>query len=332
MPPGFLVGWMSTRTVTFFDLVRPSLEAVEVRMRERVGEHHAALDSAIDHLLSSGGKRVRPTVVLLTAAMFGGDPTRAVTLAAAIEMLHTATLVHDDLIDGALLRRGAPTLNAQWTPGATVLTGDYIFARAAHLAAQTGSLVVMEMFARTLMIIVSGEINQLFRSRSKDLRKDYFDRIYAKTASLFEVSTEASAVLSDAPAAHVALAKTVGYNLGVAFQIVDDVLDFVGNQEEVGKPVASDLRQGLLTLPALLSIDSRPVDDAFLDAILQRRLDPAVLEDLIWQVRTSDAIARALDEARGFVRLAQEALASLPACRERDALSDLAAYVVQRTV
>jgi geranylgeranyl pyrophosphate synthase len=323
---------MTTRTATFFDLVRPSLDEVEERMRARIGEHHAALDSAIDHLLSSGGKRVRPTVVLLTAALFGGDRSRAVTLAAAIEMLHTATLVHDDLIDGALLRRGTPTLNAQWTPGATVLTGDYIFARAAHLAAQTGSLVVMEMFAETLMTIVGGEINQLFHSRSGDLRRDYFDRIYAKTASLFEVSTEAAAVLSGAPAPQVALAKTVGYNLGIGFQIVDDVLDFVGNQEEVGKPVASDLRQGLLTLPALLAVDSRHVDDDFIDAILQRRLDPTALEDLIWQVRTSDAIARSLDEARAYVRRAQDALASLPACRERDALSELAAYIVQRTL
>lgn len=323
---------MSTRTAVFFDLVRLSLDEVEARMRERTGEPHAALDSAIHHLLASGGKRVRPTVVLLTAAMLGGDRTRAVTLAAAIEMLHTATLVHDDLIDGALLRRGAATLNAQWTPGATVLTGDYIFARAAHLAAQTGSIEVMEMFARTLMTIVSGEINQLFRSRSRDLRKDYYDRIYAKTASLFEVSTEAAAVLSHADPDQTAQAKVVGFNLGLAFQIVDDVLDFVGNQEEVGKPVASDLRQGLLTLPALLAIDSRPVDDATIDAILERRLDPAALEDLIWQVRTSDAIARSLDEARGFVRRAHEALASLPAGRERDALSDLAAYVVQRTL
>jgi len=322
---------MNPRTTPFFDLVRPSLEEVEARMRERTGEHHAALDSAIDHLLSSGGKRVRPTVVLLTAAMLGGERPRAVTLAAAIEMLHTATLVHDDLIDGALLRRGTPTLNAQWTPGATVLTGDYIFARAAHLAAQTGSIEVMEMFARTLMIIVSGEINQLFRTRTRDLRQDYFDRIYAKTASLFEVSGEAAAVLSRASLEHTAQAKTVGYNLGVAFQIVDDVLDFVGNQEEVGKPVASDLRQGLLTLPALLTLDGRPMGDDFVDAILERRLDPTALEELIWQVRTSDAIARSLDEARAFVRRAQDALALLPASPERDALSDLAAYVVQRT-
>jgi geranylgeranyl pyrophosphate synthase len=323
---------MTTRTATFFDLVRPALDDVEVRMRTRIGEPHAALENAIDHLLSSGGKRVRPTVVLLTAGMFGGDPQRAVTLAAAIEMLHTATLVHDDLIDGALLRRGNPTLNAQWTPAATVLTGDYIFARAAHLAAQTDSLTVMEMFSRTLMAIVGGEINQLFRTRGGDLRKDYFDRIYAKTASLFEVSTEAAAVLSGASAPQTAQAKAVGYNLGVAFQIVDDVLDFVGNQQEVGKPVASDLRQGILTLPALLAMDGRPVADELVESILNRRLDPAALEDLIWQVRTSDAIARSLDEARTYSHRAQEALTTLPACSEREALSDLAAYIVQRTL
>jgi octaprenyl-diphosphate synthase len=190
----------------------------------------------------------------------------------------------------------------------------------------------MEMFARTLMTIVGGEINQLFRTRRGDLRRDYFDRIYAKTASLFELSTEAASVLSGASAPQIALAKAVGYNLGVAFQIVDDVLDFVGNQQEVGKPLASDLRQGLLTLPALLAIDGRPVADDFIEAILERRLDPAVLEDLIWQVRTSDAIARSLAEARTFVRQAQDALASLPACPERDALSDLATYIVQRTL
>jgi geranylgeranyl pyrophosphate synthase len=117
---------MTTRTATYFDLVRPSLDEVEARMRERVGESHPGLESAIDHLLASGGKRVRPTVVLLTAAMFSGDRRRAITLASAVEMLHTATLVHDDLIDGALLRRGNPTLNAQWTRGLPVFADRFL--------------------------------------------------------------------------------------------------------------------------------------------------------------------------------------------------------------
>ena len=301
-------------------------------MRERVGESHPALESAIDHLLSSGGKRVRPTVVLLTAAMFGANRQHSVTLAAAIEMLHTATLVHDDLIDGALLRRGTPTLNAQWTPAATVLTGDYLFARAAFLCSQTGSLVIMEMFARALMTMVGGEINQLFRTRSGDLRQDYFNRIYAKTASLFELSTEAAAVLSGAPTTQTAQAKAVGYNLGVAFQIVDDVLDFVGNQQEVGKPVASDLRQGLITLPTLCYLKQNPEDPGLSRILADGHLDGRMLEELIEAIRDSGAINESLEEARGFAAAGGANLAGVPDGPERDALFELAQYVVQRTV
>ena len=147
---------MEPITTTFFDLVRDQMPLVEARMRASPDRHHPQLGQAIDQLLASGGKRIRPTLTLLTARLLGTDEDKAIGLAAAIEMLHTATLVHDDLIDGSLLRRGLPTLNANLTPGATVLTGDYIFARAAYLAAGIGSLPLMEHFARTLMVIVNG--------------------------------------------------------------------------------------------------------------------------------------------------------------------------------
>src|SRR3990170_2590696 len=165
-------------------------------MRTQSDGHHSALGAALDHLLSSGGKRVRPAVALLTGGMLGADRDRLVTLGAAIELLHTATLVHDDLIDGALLRRGIATLNSQWTPAATVLTGDFIFARAAKLAAETNSVPVMRMFAITLATIVNGELTQLFASRGIANQENYFQRIYAKTASMFELATAASTMLS----------------------------------------------------------------------------------------------------------------------------------------
>ncbi|MEP7357330.1 MAG: polyprenyl synthetase family protein, partial [Anaerolineales bacterium] len=146
--------------------IQGDLQAVEAKLRESaLADQHPALTSALDHLLASGGKRVRPAVTLLSAHLFGAPRARSVALAAALEMLHTATLVHDDLIDGSLLRRGLPTLNAQWTPGATVLTGDFLFARAAELAAETDSVRVMRAFSRTLMVIVNGEINQMFVGR-----------------------------------------------------------------------------------------------------------------------------------------------------------------------
>ena len=323
---------MEQITATFFDLVRDMMHEVDARMRLSPGHHNENLYAAIEHLLSSGGKRVRPTVTLLTAGMLGADHDRAVTLAAAIEMLHTASLVHDDLIDGALLRRGIPTLNAQWTTGATVLTGDYVFARAAHLASQTGSLAVMDLFARTLMTIVNGEINQLFRTPRGDIRQDYFERIYAKTASLFELATTGAALLCDSEPDLVEKMRAFGYNIGVAFQIVDDVLDFAGDQRRVGKPLASDLRQGLITLPTLCYLESTPNERELYGLLDEQRLEEADLGRLIEAIRSSDAIDRALEEAEGFAVMGEELLSGMPATPQKAALADLARYVVRRTL
>jgi geranylgeranyl pyrophosphate synthase len=324
------VGIMKSKTAASFDLVRPELYKVEERMRANPGKHHPSLDAAIEHLLSSGGKRIRPTLVLLTGSMLGANRDHLITLAASIEMLHTATLVHDDLIDGSLLRRGIPTLNAKWSPGATVLTGDYIFARAAHLAAAIGSRELMEIFARTLMTIVNGEILQLFGPRSEDARQEYFDRIYAKTASLFEVATEGSTILSGRNQETVASMKSFGYNIGIAFQIMDDVLDFIGDQDQVGKPVANDLRQGLITLPALCYLESNPNHGALRKMLQRGEMDNEDLDHLIDEIRASSAIEEALGQAKEFVTAGEAQLNDMPASPERDALYDLAQYIANR--
>lgn len=323
---------MASTTTTFFDLVRAYIPEVEARMRAGDGTHHPNLQAAIEHLLSAGGKRIRPTLALLTGRMLGADLGNTITLAAAIEMLHTATLVHDDLIDGSLLRRGLPTLNARWTPGATVLTGDYVFARAAQLAAETGSLPLMGVFARTLLTIVNGEITQLFRTKRAEAREDYFDRIYAKTASLFELASEAGAMLAGSSPEVITAMKAFGYHVGLAFQIVDDVLDFVGDQEQVGKPVASDLRQGLITLPTLCYLKQNPEDPGLSRILADGHLDGRMLEELIKAIRDSGAINESLEEARGFAAAGGANLAGVPDGPERDALFELAQYVVQRTV
>src|SRR4030065_1517455 len=164
---------------TFTTPIEDQIRLVEERMPTQADGHHRAVGAALNHLLSSGGKRIRVIVTLLTGKMLGADADKLVTLAAAIESLHTATLVHDDLIDGAMIRRGIPTLNAQWSPAATVLTGDFIFSKAAKLAAETGSVEVMRIFAETLAKIVNGEITQLFSSRWVANRDDYYRRIYA---------------------------------------------------------------------------------------------------------------------------------------------------------
>jgi geranylgeranyl pyrophosphate synthase len=322
---------METIVATFTDLVRGGLAEVEERMRTRPWEHHPQLDAALEHILSSGGKRIRPTLALLVGGMLGGERERLVTLSAAIEMLHTATLVHDDLIDGSMLRRGIPTLNSQWSPGATVLTGDYVFARAAHLAAQTGSLPLMERFAQTLMTIVNGEITQLFHTRTGDTHRDYFDRIYSKTASLFELACEGAAILSRCSDSTVETMKLFGYRLGIAFQIVDDVLDFIGDPDAVGKPTASDLRQGIVTLPALIYRELHPSDRSLEDVFEGRPVDARSVTRLADAIRSSGAIGRALDQARSFAAEARELLDLLPDVSERGALHELAHYIVHRT-
>ena len=301
-------------------------------MREQADDRHPDLKVAFENLLAAGGKRVRPTLVLLTGNMLGADPERLITLAAAIEMLHTATLVHDDLIDGSLMRRGNATLNAKWTPAATVLTGDFVFARAAKLAAQTGSLSVMEEFAETLAIMVNGELTQMFDSRGLVSRENYYERIYAKTGSLFELSTHGAAIISPVDKEMNEKARIFGKKLGTAFQIMDDILDFTGEQATVGKPVGSDLLHGLVTLPALYYIENNPDDENVKTLLTGNYHNTKQMTALVESIRKSDAVGLALKEAKEY---ATDALASLngqPQSAERMALEKLTEYITNREI
>ncbi len=325
-----LAGIMERTAAPFFSRVREDMLAVEARMRSAPGETNPQIEFAINQLLSSGGKRIRPTLVLLVGGMFGATHRQLISLAAAIELLHTATLVHDDLIDGSLIRRGNPTLNSQWPPAATVLTGDYAFAHAAHLAAETGHLPLMKLFARTLMTMVNGEITQLFNIGTDDLVQDYSDRIYAKTASLFEAAAYGAAIIANCEASIAKEMRSFGYEIGMAFQIVDDVLDFTGLQEQVGKPLANDLRQGIITLPTIKFHLRNPSHSKIKTILAGEQLHPQDLETLITEIRQSQAICDAMNDAETFVRSAQSRLNPLPDCDERHHLDQLASYIMQR--
>jgi geranylgeranyl pyrophosphate synthase len=313
-----------------FAPVRDGLTAVEDRMREAAPNQHEALTSATEHLLASGGKRIRPAISLLTGHIFDADFDQVVSVAAAIEMLHTATLVHDDLVDGALLRRGIATINAQWSAGATVLTGDYLFARAADFAAQANNVRVMRIFARTLMVLVNGEINQMFNGRGVASRTDYARRIYDKTASVFESAAEAAGVVGGADESEIAALATYGREVGCAFQIVDDILDFTSEEQHLGKPVGGDLRQGLVTLPTICFLEMHP-NHPEVSALLNGHMgDPVLSAKAVDIIRNSSAIRVALDEARDYVARANAALDGVPAGPNVDHLRALADYVVSR--
>jgi geranylgeranyl pyrophosphate synthase len=318
--------------VNFKNPVQDKIILVEERIRAKMDGHHPTLDAAISHLLASGGKRIRVTLTLLTGGMLGAELDNLVSLAAAIESLHTATLVHDDLIDGALIRRGIPTLNAQWSPAATVLTGDFIFARAAQFAAETNSVSVMSLFAQTLATIVNGEVRQLFESRGNLNREDYYRRIYAKTASLFEAAAASAAMLSPVSDGQVEIVGRYGHEVGMAFQIVDDILDYTGEQITMGKPVASDLRQGLITLPALYYFEAYPDDPDIKTVIDIGYCKEDCIQRLVDSIRASGAIQKAHGEAEESINRAVELLSHFPDSEERQALIDLARYIVFREI
>jgi geranylgeranyl pyrophosphate synthase len=315
----------------FFNQVEDRIRLVEERMRINPEDSHPDLQSVLMYLLSSGGKRIRPTITLLAGEMLGTEDEKLLNLAAAVELLHTATLVHDDLIDGSMLRRGIPTLNTRWSSAATVLAGDYIFARAATFAAATNSVELQTIFANTLSTIVGGEINQLFKDRGEISRENYYKKIYAKTASLFEACTQCASIISPVKEDVIQKMKIFGYEIGMAFQIVDDILDFTGVQTTVGKPVASDLRQGLITLPTIYFSESYP-DDPVISSILEGQVSEDEMDRLIDRIRQSGAIQSAMEEARVFVTRGIQEIKYLPDNKQHDALVELAHYIVDREI
>jgi geranylgeranyl pyrophosphate synthase len=213
-----------------------------------------------------------------------------------------------------------------------VLTGDFLFARAAELASETDSVRVMAVFSRTLMVIVNGEINQMFVGRGEALREGYLNRIYAKTASLFAVAAEAAAILGEADERTISAMRYFGREVGMAFQIVDDILDFTGDQARLGKPVGSDLRQGLFTLPVLHYMEQHP-EDRDIAALLNGRSGEADrVERVVRAVRASGAVELALAEAKDYVARARASLAPMPDNVYRQALANLADYFVSRNV
>lgn len=326
-------------TIPLLEPLVEDLERVEQKLREPVHLDYPQVTAVLQSLLDSGGKRVRPALALLAGSFYPTDRDKLASLAASVEMLHTATLVHDDLIDGALVRRGSQTLNARWSTGATVLTGDYLFARAAALAAETNHVRVMTIFADTLMTICSGELRQIFDRHNlprvdgdkawREALDRYDQRIHAKTASLFRAATEAAAVLGGASREEEAALGEYGRLLGMAFQIVDDVLDFEADQRVLGKPVGNDLREGIVTLPVLYFLRDH-LQDGRIAQILNGGQDDALVGEVVAAIRESGAIDRALDRARGFVAQGQEALSLLPETESRALMWSLADYAVSR--
>lgn len=278
-----------------------------------------------------GGKIIRPTLTLLAGKFYEYDLKNLLPMATACELLHIATLVHDDAIDKASVRRGQPTINQVWGVERAVILGDYLFAWAGEFAAATGNIRVVRLFAQTLESISRGELRQGFSAFNLEQSYDqYIERIAGKTASLFAMATESGAVLSQAPEEAIQRLKDYGYNLGIAFQIVDDILDFISTEAEMGKPVGSDLVQGTITLPSLLILEHYPEDNPVKRLFNNQGNGQKNVIEALELVRSSSIIDECYQIASDYSTKACRGLKLFPDNPSRQALFALADYVVKR--
>jgi octaprenyl-diphosphate synthase len=315
---------------TIYQLVEEDLAKVDDWLRLVIEVDFPWLVELLDYSLKGGGKRIRPALTLLSGKFYGYNLSLLLPMASAVELMHTATLVHDDAIDKSTVRRGRPTVNEVWGEDKAVLLGDYLFAKAGEFAADAQNLRVMKLFAQTLEIISAGEINQAFNAfQLEQTREQYVQRISSKTASLFSLATESGAILSQAPEKSVKVLKEYGYNLGIAFQIVDDILDYISTEEEMGKPIGSDLAQGTLTLPAMLILERYPEDNP-VKRVFQDRDKQENIKLALELVRNSSIGSECYQIASDYCAKACRNLNLLPDNASRGALIELANYVVKR--
>jgi geranylgeranyl pyrophosphate synthase len=310
--------------------INEDLAKLEEALKEISQVDFPWLAQLLNHALGSGGKRIRPALTFLSGKFYQNNLGSMIHMAAAIELMHTATLIHDDAIDNSATRRGRPTIFKLWGIDPAVLLGDYMFAKAGVEASETQNIRAIKLFSQTLMTISRGELNQAINAFNiKQSREDYLQRIFGKTASLFCLSTESGSVLSQAPESSIQALKTYGHDLGLAFQIVDDILDYTGTEAELGKPAGSDLTQGTLTLPGILLNERFPADNP-VKRFFENRNETENINKAIEQVRNSTIVDECYQIARDFCDNACRLLHELPSVSSRQALIELADFVVKR--
>lgn len=291
-----------------------------------------AIDSQVDllaeasgHIMRAGGKRIRPQIVLLAYTAAGGqDVSCTIPLAAAVELIHTASLIHDDINDRSGLRRGRPTVNARWGNTAALLTGDFIFGKLMKLIGSFDARII-QVLANACVSIVEGETRQMLTLGDIDMTEEtYLEIVRQKTASLFAASAEAGGIMGQATEQQVRALAEYGLNLGMAFQIKDDAFDYVGKPDQLGKPVALDLSQGKMSLPIIAALKKT-------DRI-KSALHTQNAQEMAQLLQETGALAYALDHAQGYARKAQEVLSNLPYSEARAALCQMADFAITRDV
>ena len=322
---------MTSSTTSLLAPVEHDLQILTDNLKQLIGARHPILGAAAEHLFEAGGKRIRPALVLLAsrATMPDHDLTnRHRRLAEITEMIHTASLVHDDVVDEADLRRNVETVNNLFGDKIAVLAGDFLFAQSSWYLANLDNLQVVKLLSEVIRDFAEGEIIQSINRFDIHASIDsYLDKTYYKTASLMANSAKAAAVLSDANAEVAENLYDYGRNLGLAFQIVDDILDFTGSTEVLGKPAGLDLKSGKLTSPVFYALQQQP----YLEVLIEREFsEPEDLNEALTLIRDSDGIEQARQLAKDLARQAAQSLNCLAASDSKDALHELTNHAVSR--
>lgn len=314
-------------------LVGADLERVNVLILERLQSEVSLIPELARHLIASGGKRVRPMLTLLAARLCGYEGAAHVALATAVEFIHTATLLHDDVVDESDLRRGASTANTIWGNKSPVLVGDFLFSRAFQLMVETERMRVLEILANASAILAEGEVAQLVTANDLSTTEEaYLHVIEAKTASLFKAACEVGAVIADRPAAEERALADYGRHIGIAFQLVDDALDYAALQAELGKTVGDDFREGKITLPILLAYTAGDAEERAFWQRTMEQLDQseADLAQAQSYLDRHKGVERTIERATQHGVRAKAALEVFPPSPERSALLDLVDFCIER--
>jgi len=312
-------------------LAAPGMARVNALIRARLASDVVLINQIAEHIIGGGGKRLRPMLVLLAAQAAGYRGTNEALLAAIVEFIHTATLLHDDVVDESDLRRGRKTANALWGNAASVLVGDFLYSRSFQLMVEADNMRVMRILADTTNRIAEGEVLQLLNVHNPDVDEAAYLRVIErKTAVLFSAATQLGALLAGVPEAQEQAFANYGMNLGFAFQIADDVLDYVSDAGTLGKNIGDDLAEGKATLPLIYAIERAQPEQA---ASLKRAIETGgldSLENIVAAIRDTGSIERARLRAKQYADAAKGALANVASSRARDALMVLADYALQR--
>ncbi|MBL8307455.1 MAG: octaprenyl diphosphate synthase [Rubrivivax sp.] len=308
------------------------MQRVDAVIRERLSSRVALVEQISHYIINAGGKRIRPKLVLLFAEALGYEGPARYELAAVVEFIHTATLLHDDVVDESALRRGRATANAMFGNAASVLVGDFLYSRAFQMMVSVGHMRVLEVLADATNVIAEGEVLQLMNMHDPDLAvADYLQVIRYKTAKLFEASARLGAVLANAGPAIEEACADFGRSLGTAFQLVDDLLDYEGNTSELGKNVGDDLREGKPTLPLLVAMERGTDAERELIRHAIEQGEQQRLSDILAIVRRTGALEATRQAAHAEAEKARERLQALPASRAREALLELCVRSVHRS-